>query len=267
MIVVDQRRPFGLTLRHAFFPDRPELEDLLHGISSRTVLRVRQTNAVIDAHPWLVQRTPSATGLIDLEEGAEKAFARMSRTTRRQVERVATLGDRIRITHNDPASQPAYRQLHNAFVRHRGHATPIGERELADWTRVGDLFLVYLDERPVVGHVNVPDRALGRVVGQFEASARQQLSREEGTLVGICNRYLYWVEMQHYAASGMRWLDVGGLRDDADPITGFKLSLGARRVEGFFYAFARPAIRLALRLHRARVVQGLHWLRGGWATQ
>ena len=258
MIVVDQRKPFGLILRHAYFPDSAELQQLLGGISPRTLLRVRHSSAVVDVHPWLIQRTPSATGLIDLSEGADKAFGRMSKTTRRLVQRAGALGDRVRITLNDAATPPVYRQLHNAFVRHTGHSSPMSERALAEWLEVADLFMLFLDGRPVLGHVNVPDRAMGRAVGQFEASTRHQLGPQDASLLGMCNRYLHWVEIQHYASSGMRYLDVGGLRDESDPITQFKLSLGARRDEANFYVFARPAIRFAIRLNRARIVQRFH---------
>ena len=258
MVVVEHRKPLGVTLRQAYFPDRRELDTLVVGMSARTMLRVRHSNVVASAHPWLVQRSPCSTGLIDLTRGADSILGRMSRTTRRLVQRAAALGERITITCNDPASLPVYRRLHNTFVRHSGHATPMSERELAEWMRVADLFMLYLDGRPLIGHINVPDRGIGRVAGQFEASARQQLSPEEASVVGMCNRYLYWAEMKHYIGLGLTWYDVGGLRGQDDPITQFKLSLGATRIEEQFYTFAGPAIRLALRVNRAPFIPGLH---------
>lgn len=260
MVIVEHRRPFGFTLREAYFPDREELDRLVGGLAPRTMLRARQTRVVMGDHPWLVQRSPCPTGVIDLTGGIEQTFARLRRTTRQAIYRADALADRITITRNDPASLPAYRQLHNCFLDHTQHTTPMSAGELAEWAPVADVFVLSLDGRPLVGHLLVPDHELGRVVVQYSCSMRHQVSRKDAGLVATCNRILHWNEIQYYTGLGMRVFDFGGLRDGDDPGSFFKLTFGATRIDEHFYVFARPLIRLALRLHRTPGIQALRRL-------
>ena len=261
MIIIDNRKPFGLTMRQAFFPSASELDALVAGMSPRMVLRVRQTTAIVGDHPWLVQRNPCPTAVVDLTVGREAAFARMSRSCRQSLRRAQDLGDRVRVTRNDPQSVLDFHALHNEFVKHTGHTTPMGMRELREWLAVGDLFMLYLDDKPFVGHITIPDHQRRRVLIHCSGSKRH--TAEEGAVVSArCNRHLHWLEMQHYMDMGMALYDFAGVREDDDPITFFKMSFGAVRLEEHFYVFARPALGLALRLNRAPTVQALHRLAG-----
>ena len=261
MIIVEHRKPFGLALRQAFFPDQEELEELLASLAPHTVLRARQTPARVGDHPWLVQRSRCPTAVVDLTGGVEKTFARLRRSTRQAIHREDVLGDRIAITRNDDGSLPVYRQLHNCFLDYTQHTTPMSARELGEGCEVADVFVLALDGRPVVGHLLVPDRTRGRVVVQYSCSIRHELDRKGSSLIATCNRILHWNEMRYYTGVGMSLFDFGGLRDDEDPGS-FKLTFGATRLEEHFYVFARPLLRLALRLHRASAVQALRAIVG-----
>lgn len=260
MVIVDHQK-LGFTLRHAFFPDQRDLESLVGAMTPRTVLRARQTSVIVGDHSWLVQRSPCSTGILDLTRGPDKLFADMLRTTRQALHRADDMKARIRVTRNDPASVHDFHRMHNDLVRRTGYTTPIGMHELREWLRVGDLFVLYLDDRAAIGHIAIPDRQARRVVVQL-AGSRPHSGDETGVIDARCNRYLHWLELQHYAAEGFEIFDLGGLLAPDHPITRFKMSFGATRVEEHFYVFARPALGFALRLHRTPAVQALHRLAG-----
>jgi len=261
MIIIDNRKPFGLTMRQAFFPNASELDALVTGMTPRMVVRARQTSVIVGEHPWLVQRNACPTAVVDLTVGSERAFARMSRSCRQSLRRAADLGDRVRVTRNDPQSVGDFHALHNEFVKLSGHTTPMRIRELREWLTVGDLFMLYLDGKPFVGHVTLPDPQTRRVLIHTSRSKRHS-TEEASTISARCNRHLHWLEIQHYMELGMELYDFAGVRDEDDPITFFKMSFGAVRLEEHFYVFARPALGLALRLNRAPTVQALHRLAG-----
>lgn len=257
MVIVDHRRPFGWMLREVYFPTASELETVVEAMPTTTVVRIRQTTAVVSEHPWLAQRSPCPTAVLDLTKGPDELLAGMKRMTRRQLQLAEAEMARIAITRNDAATLDGYLRLHNDFVRVSGYTTPLTAQGLAEYATVSDVFLLRLDGEPVVGHLLVVDRARRRAVIQYSCSTRH-VAADGGRIASLCNRYLHWHEVQHYAAAGIEIYDFGGIREADDPTSRFKLSFGCHRIDEHFYVFARPAARAALRLHRVPVVQALH---------
>ena len=261
MIIVNHRRPLGLTLRQVYFPDGPELDALVHGMPATTVMRVRQTSVVVSDHPWLAQRSPCPTVVVDLTRGMDRVLAGMNQTSRRELRLAAQEKERITVTQNDRATLDAYLRLHNDFVRVSGYTTSLSGQELEEFAPVSDVFVLSMDGVPLVGHLIVVDPVRRRAVLQYSCSTRH-LDAHRARLASHCNRHLHWLEMKRYAGAGIQLYDFGGIRETGNPSSQFKQGFGGCRLDEHFYVFARPAARAALRLNRAPVVQALHRLVG-----
>ena len=95
---------------------------------------------------------------------------------------------------------------------------------------------MYFNERPVCGHLLLPDRAVKRVRLLFSASSRLN-SKEDATVVSPLNRYLHWHEFQKYKADGFESYDFGGISPGGS-ISKFKMSFGGELIEERGYVFA-----------------------------
>ncbi len=221
-----------------FFPNQDELLDLVQGLASNALVRVRQTTVELKSHPHLVQRSLFRTSHIDLRKDSESIYQEMdSKSCRYEIRKVEKVSDRLQIHFNDVRVFEDFLELHNDFVRLKGHTGPLAERRLQQYLPVSDVWVVYFDGRPVAGHLLIHDHCVKRVRLIFSATVRLQ-SPEAAKLSGPLNRYLHWHELKFYKSKAIEIYDFGGIGDGSSSVAKFKLSFGGGRVAENSYVFA-----------------------------
>lgn len=155
-------------------------------------------------------------------------------------------------------------ELYNGLARAKGRVQRLSERTLRRYMAVADLRVLYLDGRPMCGHLMLADYESRRVVGVFTANRRLE-SANDAALCGALNRYLHWHEMQVYRGRGVEWYDFGGIGHEsplAAKFNQFRLSFGGTIVSGQRYTFAgigAPA-RLCLRAYDSVTRSAAAWI-------
>jgi hypothetical protein len=242
MVVVENHR-FVWRNRLFYFASPAEVEHVLQDLRSVNVTRICQTVANLPDLPCVIEKQIFKTSFIDLDANLDAIFGDMSRTSRAGIRKATTLQNRLRVVVNggaDAESQLFY--LYRDFSR-RKHLRPgLTRKLLAEYLKVSDLWLLFLDGQLLCGHVLLLDPASKRVRALFSVSTRLD-GRHDSCVVSSLNRYLHWREMQRYKAQGIRTFDFGGIGDDTEAtrsIAFFKLSFGGRPVYENNYVLAAP---------------------------
>jgi hypothetical protein len=92
------------------------------------------------------------------------------------------------------------------------------------------VFVAYLDDEPIVGHVLVVDALSGRTRLVFSASVRLEAGPHRASVSAV-NRWLHWREMCEYRDAGIETYDFGGV-SPTSARAHFKLSFGGALDEG-----------------------------------
>jgi hypothetical protein len=212
-----------------------------HTVGTTTSPRVRLLNA-------------SHTNCVDLRQDDDALLAAMdAKSCRYEIRRASKLGDRLEARCNEPSARDDFLALYNAFVQWKGYAPPMTERRLQEYLAASDVFVAYVDDVPLVGHLLVRDPSVGRVRLVFSASSRFAEGPHQ-KLSGPVNRWLHWHEIRHYRSEGYDTFDFGG--GIAGPIGRFKVSFGGNQEDGCILvvegALARNAVRAFETLRRWR---------------
>jgi len=246
MIVVDAwRGPFRDHL--VFFADGDAVLELARACRPHELFRIRHALAVTR-----VERARHVgvgyTSCIDLRPDPDAIYHGMdAKSCRYEVRRAAKLGDRLVLRRNDVRSIDDFRPLFNDLIARTRYTRPLTARRYEQYRRFSDVFVAYVDDSPVAGHLVVRDPEAGRTRLVFSVSARFV----EGPLRAISapvNRWLHWQEMLAYREEGYSIYDFGGVNPDS-PIGRFKLSFGGGVEQGtnlvLAGALAGPALGLA----------------------
>lgn len=237
MVIIEGRR-WVVDFRLVFFPDESELQQLLQFLPPNGILRVRQ--ATIDRlnGPKPVQRSVFRTSCIDLTKTLETLYGEMdAKSCRYEIRKAEKIQARIETRRNDGIACEDFLKLYNRFVSLKGHTHPLSRRRFQEYVKVSDVFVIYLDGRPMCGHLLVRDDTVKRSRLIFSASGRLERG-EDSRLSGALNRYLHWHEFQTYKRKGFVLYDFGGIGDGSGSIGKFKLSFGGFRVQDYSYVFA-----------------------------
>jgi Acetyltransferase (GNAT) domain len=256
-VILLERRLFGaFRYRKAYFPDPDAIGRLTATLAPNEILRFYHPGDSLPHTKYLIERAPFSTVIVDLRGSLKALLAAMDkRGCRRPLLRAGRMLERVRITQSGEAPIADFLGLYNRFARAKGRVQPLSERNLRRYLVPSDLRVLYLDGRPLCGHVMLCDRESRRVVGVFTASRRLE-SAEDAALSGMLNRHLHWHEMQLYRARGIEWYDFGGIGHEtprAAKFNQFRLSFGGTIVSGYRYTFAGAGslARLCLRVYEA----------------
>jgi GNAT acetyltransferase-like protein len=248
MVKID-RRLFGL-LRYQtiFFPAKSALETALR---STELVRFFWTNQALGStRRFLIRDEVGASILVDLTQSLDVLLKAMSQTARRKL-RLAEKIAGLKIVRNGPDAVRDFLPLYNDFARAKQNGvSPVTEDVLQRYAPYSDLFLCYLDDRPVCGHLNLVDPDLRRSRLVYSANRRFD-DPETARTCAIVNCHLHWHEMQAYREENLMVYDFGGYSKGANAgIDRFKESFGGTIVDEHTYLCAGVPVlgRLLLRL-------------------
>jgi hypothetical protein len=180
------------------------------------------------------------------------------KSCRYEIRKAEKMLDKIAVRRNEASVEQDFLHLYRSFVRAKGHAPPLSRRRLREYLRTCDLWMVYFDGQPVCGHLVAFSVGTPRVRLLYSASSRFAGS-DNARISGPLNRYLHWVEFQHYQQCGIELYDFGGVGDGTSSIAKFKLSFGGARMHDYSYVFAGTLGRLAHSLHRVLIRVRTAW--------
>ena len=248
MVIIDGRRWIWRD-RLVFFPNVRECQNLIEGLEKNALIRMRQVSFPLRGGSHLVQAKPFSTSCIDLNKSGAALFDEMDSQTKRYVRKAEKLRDRWRIRINDYRAHDDFFELYNRFVGLKGHAHRLSRRRFQEYLKVSDVWMMYIDGRPIAGRLVVRDDAVRRVRMVLSPTSRL-ISDEDARLSGTLNRYLHWQEIVTYKQQGMELYDFGGIGDGSSSIAKFKLSFGGFRVNDHSYVYAGSLARMAYRLYQ-----------------
>jgi hypothetical protein len=254
-MVVLERRLFGaFRYRKAYFPTAEAIVELTAALAPNDILRFYHAGDTLPQTKYLVERSPFSTVIVDMRRSVDALLAAMDRRgCRRPLRRAGRMLERVRIADGGEAAIADFLELYNGFARAKGRVQRLSERSLRRYLGISDLRVLYLDGRPLCGHVTLCDLDSRRAVGVFTANRRLE-SAQDAVLCGGLNRHLHWHEMQLYRGRGIEWYDFGGIGHEAPrraKFNQFRLSFGGAIVTGNRYTFsgAGALARLCLRAY------------------
>jgi hypothetical protein len=224
LVVPARRGPFRDHL--VFFATARDVDRFTHQCGSRDVYRFRHAScdaATADA----LHVGDSTTTTVDLARPLDDIRHGFDpKSCRYEIRRAEKLGERLVVRRDDPQTVRDFVRLYDALVERRRFSPRMRRSRLRRYLRVGNLFMAYLDDTPIVGHVVVVDALAARVRLVFSASTRLE-DGPHRALVGPANRWLHWQEMRQYRDTGITAYDFGGV-SPTSPSARFKLSFGGR---------------------------------------
>lgn len=192
------------------------------------------------------------TTCIDLTKEPDDLLKRMSGSCRYEIRVAERLGDRLRISSDWSSAASDFLALHTDFMQWRRFGRPMTPYRLRRYMRSSDLFVAYLDGKPLSGHLVVRDGARRRTRMHVSASARHH-GGEGAKWSAAANRYLHWHEILFYRSAGFLVYDFGGFIEDQNgpsSVGYFKLPFGGYREEGRSFEVAGSLPRASLKLKR-----------------
>src|SRR5579875_2850504 len=205
MVTIERKLSGIFTYRAIFFPDRETVEECARAMPAATMARLFYVADPPLATRCVVGQQQSSTVCIDLGRQPDALFADIRKTARYEIGQVEKLGERVRF----------------ARAKRTGVAA-LDATVLRRYEPYADIFMSYLDEEPMCGHVMLRDTALGRARLLYSASRRlenQSLAR----LCGSLNRHLHWQEVLFYQQAGFALYAWGGIvHNPNDRIRQFK---------------------------------------------
>jgi len=214
---------------------------------------------------YLIESHPVSSVQIDLNRSREAIFDAINSTGRNEIRAIEKLGNRVAIAANNEGVITDYLDVYNSFARAKGDVPPVTPSVVETYSRASDIFVLYLDGRPMCGHLTVRDDDAKRAYSLFCGNRRLE-SKADAAICGKLARYLFWHEICLYRARGMEIYELGGIahNDLAARFNTLKLSLGGQIVTEYCHTFsgsssiARLVLLIYNRLRRSRASALLH---------
>jgi hypothetical protein len=192
-----------------------------------------------------VHEGPSCTTCVDLRPAPDDILAGFdAKSCRYEIRRADKLESRLTVRCDEPDAVRDFSRLYNAFVDRRRFSPRMRRTRLERYLRAGNLFVAYIDDEPIVGHVVVVDVLSARARLVFSASTRLEDGPHRAS-AGAVNRWLHWHEMREYRNAGIVTYDFGGVSPTSSSAH-FKLSFGGALDEGRNVVVAGSAARRVL---------------------
>lgn len=240
MISVERKLGGAIPYKAVFFPSRAAVRDLPEQLLPYEMARLFWSEVDLEGGARLIRHYLSRTVCIDLRRPLETIWKEMdAKGCRYEIRRAEKLAGRIRITRNGAQALQNFLALFNSFVRGKKHGVSVISREEIE--RFGpntDIFLAYLDDRPLCGHVLLRDATIGRTRLLYSGNRRLE-DGESARVCGSINRLLHWHELQDYHEDGFAVYDFGGFDERAAAgIASFKKSFGGEVIPEHTYVSA-----------------------------
>jgi hypothetical protein len=238
MVIIDRKLGGLLPYKTVFFPSDALLAEQTERSKPTQLSRLFWTATELKRASCVVRHQPSATICVDLNGTADTLSKGVNKNTRYEIRQAEKLGQRLRIGRNGNERTEQFLAIYNDLVRAKPELVTINHHALNRYEGHADTFIVYLDERPVCGHVLLRDTEIGRARLLYSASRRFE-DREAARLCGILNRFLHWHEICAYQEEKFKIYDLGGILEDmTNGITQFKMSFGGQIVKEHTYVCA-----------------------------
>jgi lipid II:glycine glycyltransferase (peptidoglycan interpeptide bridge formation enzyme) len=254
MVTLDRRLKHLVRYRLVFFPTPAAVDQLTLHLAPTWMARLFAAEGEVRNGRHVVRHDITATSCVDLSRDLETIFRAMHASTRNKINKAERQIGRITVERNGPHTKAEFLDLYSDLASTKnGQITPVNGAVMDRYSQCSDIFLIYLDGKPLCGHLNLRDKDIGRTRLLFTAT-RRFVDHETARLGSILNCYLHWKEMQAYKQEGFHTYDLGGLSRDeesqADGIDRFKVAFGGETVEGHNYLCAGMPIlgRAAVRL-------------------
>ena len=238
MIVIEQKGLGMIRYRRGYFSTPENIETLTNKLRVNDILRVYSDFGTSCDCPYLIYSQTALTVRIDLTKGLDAVLSGTDRLFHRGLRAAEKIRDRISIVTNTDQASTEFLRLYNSFARAKGGVPSLSPGRLRAYSKVSDICVLYLDDRPMSTLVTIKDRSSKCAINMFTASRRFE-NKADADLCGHLNRYLHWWEMQNCHSQGMEVHDLGFLyRDPSHPFNRFKLSFGGDVVSLHCYTFA-----------------------------
>lgn len=245
MVILDKRIFGFFKYRKAVFPTLEQANKLVAGLVRNQILHFPYASGPAIESRNLVRCRRVSTVFIDLRKSLDEILAAMqNHNCRRAIHRAEKVLDRVRISQNTARSSADFLTMYNNFADAKGVLPKMSRRGLELYTANSDVFVLYLDDQPFVGHVWLRDEESKRVVHMFLGNRRLEQTTDR-EMHNNLNRYLHWHEIQYYKSRGMEIYDFGGIGPDNPYETRFnkfKMSFGGTILTEYLHTYARPAL-------------------------
>jgi hypothetical protein len=235
MIVIQRKLLRSVPYTAVFFPAPDAIEKIAANLGAMHFARFFWVASEPKLRCGIIRRDMTATVCIDLNNSREALWGAVSKNGRNEIRTAERLGERVRIEGNNPQVEKDFLSIYQAFSVAKAGVAQIDASVLRRYAKYTDIFLAYLDDQPMCGHVFLRDAALGRARLLYSASRRLE-DLATSRLCGNLNRFLHWHEMLAYREDGLTTYDFGGIREDKnDGIARFKSSFGGAVSREFTY--------------------------------
>jgi len=228
---VVEREFFRFAKYRVFFYPTPEIiHKIANSLGKFEMARLFLTPVASASGPCVVRHHLSGTSLIHLTRGRRAIWAGFESNCRNQIRKAEKLASRIKLMRNGAQAEHDFLRVFNEFARVTGAVRPLNAVTVERYRNVSDVFIIYLDDRPMAANLVLRDEQAGRVRGTYLASRRFG-GPEEAKLSGWLTRYMIWLQMQHYIDKGFSTYDLGGMKPGVrGGATQFKRAFGGANV-------------------------------------
>jgi hypothetical protein len=238
-VVVIRRKLFKfLPYTTVFFPADGAIEQIMGQVGAGHLARFFWTPAEYQVRGQVIRRQEAATVCVDLRDSLDELWRAIAKNARNEIRGAERLGDRIHIAQNEPQTASDFLSLYESLSRVKEGVTPIDRSVLQRYAEHADIFVAYLDQRPMCSHMYLRDATLARSRLLYSASRRLE-DQPTSRVCGQLNRLLHWRVMSAYRDDGLETYDFGGIRlDPNNGIARFKTSFGGAISKEFTYLWA-----------------------------
>jgi lipid II:glycine glycyltransferase (peptidoglycan interpeptide bridge formation enzyme) len=254
MVTLDRRLRHLVRYRLVFFPTPAVVDEVTEHLGRSWMARLLAADVERAKGTCVVRHDVTATSCVDLTQELRSIFGAMQASTRNKINKAERMSGRIAVERNGPRANANFLELYADLARTKsGQITHVDGAVLDRYSQCSDIFLIYLDGKPLCGHINLRDNNIGRTRLLFTATGRF-VDHETARVGAILNCYLHWKEMGAYKEEGFQTYDLGGISRNENPETSgidrFKLGFGGKIVEEHDYLCAGVPMlgRAALRL-------------------
>jgi lipid II:glycine glycyltransferase (peptidoglycan interpeptide bridge formation enzyme) len=238
MVIMERKLFRVFSYSTVFFAARKDLELITDTLRTTQIARFFWTATKLEPRSRIIHRQVTATVGLDLRKAPDELWQSIAKNGRNEIRSAERLGDRVAFEHNGPFTRERFLAIYNQFARGKGGVAPLDDRRLRRFGEHADIFVAYLDGRPMCGHVCLLDPVDGRARLLYSASRRLE-DQATSRLCGHLNRLLHWREIVGYRERGLTTYDLGGIREDPnDGIARFKTSFGGEIIKEYTYLCA-----------------------------
>jgi len=157
MVIIKQNLWGVVPFTRAFFPMESSIDGLLARLKPNELARLFWTAADREPGGQIVARESSTAVCVDLRKSEEALWSACHRGSRYHIKRAQQVMDHVTISRNGAQATAAFLEIFNEFARVKDHVSPINARILNYYAPHSDIFVIFLDGKPMCGHAVLRD--------------------------------------------------------------------------------------------------------------